>query len=91
MHVGRTSRGGMRGNKKFNFEFKIKMAFRYSQEVSRKQDIRDWSFMFQAWAKDIIWGVISIFITFKAMSLHDITKIVSLDRDKKLYKDPKAF
>lgn len=32
-HVGKTSRGGVRGNKKFNFEFKIKMAIRYSQEV----------------------------------------------------------
>lgn len=50
--------------------------------LNREHDIRVWNFMVEAWAGAIIWGI------FKAMSLDDIAKLVSIDGDKKFYKDP---
>lgn len=38
--------------------------------------------MFKAWARDIIWRVVSIWVIIKAVSLDNITKIVSIDRDR---------
>lgn len=38
--------------------------------------------MFKAWARDVIWRVVSIWMIIKAVSLDNITKIVSIDRDR---------
>lgn len=38
--------------------------------------------MFKAWARDIIWRVVSIWVIIKAVSLDNITQIVSIDRDR---------
>lgn len=59
--------------------------------MNRAWDIRAWNYMVEGWATAIILGVISIWIIFKALSLDDIAKIASTDRDKKLCKDPRAF
>lgn len=64
------------------------MAIRYSRDV--ELGTRGWSFMVEAWAKDITLGVISSWTIFEAMSLDDITEIGSIDRDKKLYSNLRA-
>lgn len=81
-NVSKTSRGDMRENVSsliLNL-LRLRWLLDIQEMLSRKHENRVWSFMVEAWAKVIY--VISIWVIFKAVSLDDICKIVSVDRDR---------
>lgn len=76
----------------FALNLRLKWLLGVHGRLSRKQGPRVWSFLFEAWAREIIWGISSIWMVFKTVSLDDIIKIVRTDRDKsELCKDPGAL